>query len=366
MYELLRDLATIDDPRRQAGKRHDLCIVLFLCILSILQGAKGYRSIGRFISDNAAFLMSYLPLKKPRLPSLSTVIRVLQVVDYDQLSLVLSTWQTKYLPVQELYVDCGGGKGIGGTCENLLGTNQNYVRVCSFFEAFSGVVVSVVPYDNKADAETKVFQAMVNKLTLPGEVLITGDALHCQRKTVEICASKGFSYLFKVKQNQPHLYNSITVAHQSDDLLDFFHTSERQKGRIEHRKIHLYAFSDKLTHKWKNAKVCMVVTRSGKRKGKLYQRESYYISDRVDSAEVFLAFVRMHWLIENRLHWNKDVNYMEDKSKIRKKNAPKTLTVMRGFALGELHKNGNTQIKARMQQLTNNPQKMVDLLNYRE
>ena len=182
MESLLACLSKIPDPRRAAGRRHDLSVVLFLSILGVMEGADGYRSIGRFIRNNVAFFLDYLPLKKPRLPSTATVSRVLGAVDMEALSEALSRWIAASKPESPIYFLAGDGKAIKASVENSQNSAQNYISVCSFFDAFSKVVVAAQTYENGKKSEIKVFQDLIEKLDLKGEVVIGGDALHAQKK----------------------------------------------------------------------------------------------------------------------------------------------------------------------------------------
>jgi virulence-associated protein VapD len=51
-----------------------------------MSGYHGYRSIGDFITRNQKDLLAYLKPKKGRLPTFCTVRRVMQELDFNQLS----------------------------------------------------------------------------------------------------------------------------------------------------------------------------------------------------------------------------------------------------------------------------------------
>ena len=48
--------------------------------------------------------------------------------------------------------------------------------------------------------------------------------------------------------------------------------------------------------------------------------------------------IRSHWSIENSLHWVLDMSFGEDQSRIRKKNAPENMAILRHIALNLIRK----------------------------
>ena len=54
------------------------------------------------------------------------------------------------------------------------------------------------------------------------------------------------------------------------------------------------------------------------------------------SPEQTLKAIRIHWGIENSLHWILDMSFNEDYSRIRKENAPQVMAIIRHFALNLL------------------------------
>ena len=62
---------------------------------------------------------------------------------------------------------------------------------------------------------------------------------------------------------------------------------------------------------------------------KPYHEVVCYISSLIHPAREFACGIRGHWIIENRLHWIKNVVMKEDDSKIRMGNAPANLSILR-------------------------------------
>lgn len=58
---LLTHLATIDDPRRDINKRHDLLDILFLTVSGVLSGAEGWKDIKDFGDEKLEWLRQYRP-----------------------------------------------------------------------------------------------------------------------------------------------------------------------------------------------------------------------------------------------------------------------------------------------------------------
>jgi predicted transposase YbfD/YdcC len=70
--------------------------------------------------------------------------------------------------------------------------------------------------------------------------------------------------------------------------------------------------------------------------GRETKQVRYYVTSLPSNAERILHAVRKHWSIENKLHWVLDVALNEDRSRVRKDQAPENLTVLRHIALNLL------------------------------
>jgi predicted transposase YbfD/YdcC len=81
------------------------------------------------------------------------------------------------------------------------------------------------------------------------------------------------------------------------------------------------------------------VTAAREQHGRTTVTTRYYLLSRPLAAARFLAVVRAHWQIENRLHWVLDVVLDEDLARARKDHAPENLARLRRFALNVLRAN---------------------------
>ena len=189
MEELLQDLSKIADSRRRQGLRHYQEHILFLVLLATLQGARGRRSIARFAQNNWDYLSELISFKSKKPPSGSTIERTLNRVDTNELSKVLTHWQTKQVSFPETLIVAGDAKSMRGTLQDAEGEAQNFVSVLSLFEVISGQVVKAKAYENGDKSEIHVFQQLVEDSYLGKAILMT-DSLHCQKNAGEDCEQR--------------------------------------------------------------------------------------------------------------------------------------------------------------------------------
>ena len=78
--------------------------------------------------------------------------------------------------------------------------------------------------------------------------------------------------------------------------------------------------------------------------------------------ERLLTLKRGHWIIENGLHYVKDVTMGEDKSTVHTDNGPKIMAALRNTALGLLRRTGCSTLAARMRYHSTHPQAALEVL----
>lgn len=178
------------------------------------------------------------------------------------------------------------------------------------------------------------------------DAVITVDALHAQKDHARyLVEQRDAHYLLSVKNNQPTLADQLrTLPWKEVPVLDRSRT--RGHGREEVREVKVVTVDGLL---FPHARQVVRIHRKRRRIGaRKWQTETVYaVTDlaahQADAAEI-AAWARGHWIIENTVHWNKDVTFAEDASQVRRHHAPAVMTTLRDLARATLHRAGWTNI----------------------
>jgi predicted transposase YbfD/YdcC len=158
-------------------------------------------------------------------------------------------------------------------------------------------------------------------------LLVSIDAMGCQRRIAEQITKKKGDYLLMVKGNQPSLLAAIEAAfisgHTAENVDRLAH-AEKSHGRILSQIASVLPSQGTVNvADWPQCKTIGRIDSIrvvGSKESELERR--YYISSRKLSAAELTQAVLGHWGIENRLHWVLDVSFGEDGSTFYKDNAP--------------------------------------------
>lgn len=200
MRSLADLLRTTPDPRAR-NRRYPLGALLTVIAMALLSGARDLSQIHRFSwrllpAQRAALGFRRKPGKKTfQMPGYSVYRDVLIALDLDAFARLLSDWLATHrgsLPVA-LALD---GKMIRDT-----------IGVLSLVDVETGVPISMRVITQKEGdgkrCEKRVGQQLIAELPDAQGALISGDALHTDKKMAGLAVENGADYLLQVKGNQP-------------------------------------------------------------------------------------------------------------------------------------------------------------------
>ena len=112
---LMEELKKIRDFRTGKGRRHPLWLILLLVIMGTMSGCLGYRALGDFVKRHKQSLVEILEIPKKRVPSYSTIRRVMMRVDFEELTQVFNSWASEYVELNRSEWLATDGKSIKAT-----------------------------------------------------------------------------------------------------------------------------------------------------------------------------------------------------------------------------------------------------------
>ena len=175
---LIDALKQVPDFRTQP--RYPLWVILLLVILGTMNGAIGYRALETFVIRHQAQLLELLELPVSRLPSDTTLRRVLVRMNFEQLTQVFNQWAQASFACEAGEALAVDGKSIKVSLKDYERSYQDFVSVVSVYSPRMGVVVGLQSMRNKTTSEIATVQTLLEQLHLQ-QVCFSMDALHAQK-----------------------------------------------------------------------------------------------------------------------------------------------------------------------------------------
>ena len=357
----------IEDQRCQVDVIHPLLSILKLTMLSALCGIDELDKIVDYGKSKLEFLSAEYDIQA--IPSKSTLTRVFAMINPRWLGLcivgILKTIINS--KSEQIMID---GKAIRST-----DAIKSIEKMMTIVTAYTDTSISLgqVTVDSKSN-EIPAVRELIDMLDVKGAV-VTLDAMHCQKETVEKIIDNGADYVIQLKGNQGNFYDDVYAMFDGkymdeadkDCEYETYQTIEKGHGRIEKRTCyvlnHIEYFTDYLAE-WQGLKKIFAVKRIIENGGKKSVELSCYISSKNTSAKKLLSYTRNHWLIEG-MHHILDVTFNEDRCKFLSVRAHENINIFRKAALC-IHKNHLTDkkqtVKSSMFNCLINEKHLIDIL----
>lgn len=347
---LFSHLSLVEDPRSYINQRHDLVDVLFLVLSALASGQNGWSEIQQFGELRIDWLRKFRTFAHG-IPRRHTICRIMQAINPASFQLCLFRW------INDIRSQCDkpllaiDGKTLRGASAS---GHKNFHSV-SAYDVNNGLSLYQEMAAGKGK-EIEAVQSLISMLNIDS-ALITLDALHAQKETLEGIIARNGDYLVQVKGNQRRLFSSVKTqfdeAFKDESTLARCETFNQAHGRMEQRiTFQIPAkFCPELKEKWPSVKTLVAVERHRKDKKTNTLDTAFYLSSHEIAPEFIGTSVREHWRIENSLHWILDVVYHEDACRIHDGNAAESLAIMRRLALNlaRLETTQKRSIKSKVQ-----------------
>jgi predicted transposase YbfD/YdcC len=361
---LQKHFSKIKDFRVEGRCEHLLSDILVLVLCGVIADCDDFGQVYDYGKFNEQFLKEELGLSlKNGIPSEDTLGRVMRLLKPEGLQTAL----------QDCYRDIGiklAGKHLSIDGKELRGTipkgkKHALIQLVSVWVSEEKLSFGQLAVDAKSNEITAI-PALIEMLDCSGST-ITIDAMGCQKDITEKIISQEADYIIGLKKNQGALYEQVSQwLLKQKPMLPCYQEINKDHGRGEVRKVYVCQNLSLLeaTEQWAGLRSVVMVESIRLVSGKEETSTRFYISSLLNKEpKVYADYIRKHWEIENKLHWQLDISFNEDASRVRKDNGPQNLSAIRKIALFLLGKDNNKiSMKRKRKKASRNNQYLLELL----
>jgi predicted transposase YbfD/YdcC len=350
---------TLEDPRIERTKKHNLLDILVIALCTLLSGGEGFQDMELFGKSTRAWLQTFLALPHG-IPSHDTFGRVFARLNPQRFQECLLAWTqavAQFTPGALISLD---GKTVKASFDRATASSPLHM-LSAWCSEQGGLVIGQIKTDSKSNEITAIPE-LLQLLAIKG-CIVTIDAMGCQTAIAAQIQDQGGDYLLALKGNHKKAYTAIKahfhqeIAHHLAWRKDenFFDAFDDTHGRTVRRRVGTITELTVLPEltKWPGLQSVIAVEtiRMAHQHAPVTSDYRFYISSLVRSATAFVRMIRQHWDIENKLHWSLDVTFNEDRSRIRKEHAAENMAAVRHVALNLLRQEHSHQISLRQKRL---------------
>ena len=343
-------LQSLTDLRKARGKRYTLTTVLMIVLLAKLSGANSPTEIAEWGVYHQSEIEALLRIKPKRMPERSTYRRILAYTVYET---EVERLVGEYNQAGERGTICAlDGKALLGMSKREDGTPEYALSV---YDVTAGKTMAQIEVGNKDNEITKAPE-VIRLAKIAGNV-VTGDALHTQKRLAQTILDEQGDYVFPVKENQPNLYKNIQSLFAPEYpkpgfgkiQTDFLTAQKVNKGhgRIEIRTLttsemlNTYAAWPGLAQvyrlerafQWRRRGVCYKTSHEVEFGITSLAREKA-------SPRQLLEIRRSHWGIETGSHYRRDVTLKEDATRFTIGHGARVLANIHNLILALIRQSG--------------------------
>lgn len=365
--EFLHIFSDVSDTRMPNKCTYDTSAIAGIVFLGLLCNMDTWTEIAMFARKKKAFLSQYIDFPDGKTPSHDTLARVFSLISSETLENALVSFiQESIEKTAEMLEadDSEGSRILAIDGKELKGSGRKYgtsekirnSQIMNFYEVTSGVCIRTQLIDSKTN-EIPTAQKVLSELNIKG-MIVTSDAMNCQKETVRVITEGKGHYVIGLKGNHGDFHSEVEQLFEKNAKKKYSEKNywrmdtEKNHNQVEIREFYkLPASRLVFSEGWEKLKNVVVyrktVTDVFTDETKVEKR--YYITD-LNDIELIAISVRRHWGVENELHWHLDVSLSEDANRTVNRNAANNLSVMKKNLLTMLKLMqplfGNASVKA--------------------
>lgn len=333
----------IKDPRVERNRVHLLTDILIIAILSVIAGAKGWEDMENYGLSKYEWLEQFLKLPEG-IPCADTFRRVFERINPKVFEQCFRRWVESIVETTGAQVIPIDGKTLKGSYDRVLG--KTALHLVSAWSSQHRLVLGQVKVTDKSNEITAI-PALLELLDITG-CIITIDAMGTQTAIASQIFHAKADYILALKANHPTLHTQVKdwfEQHSGEGFegITYSYDERVEKGhhRTEKRQIWCVPVSElpplHNQNAWAGLKCVVMVVRVRNLWNKTTREVQFYLTSLDCDARKLGQAIRLHWSVENGLHWTLDVTFDEDACRVRTGHAPQNLSLLRRIALNALN-----------------------------
>jgi predicted transposase YbfD/YdcC len=344
---LAHHFADLTDPRIDRSRLHELLDIVAIAICAVVAGADSWDDIEDFGNAKIDWLGTFLELPNG-IPSHDTFRRLFERLDPAEFQKGFLGWIEALHEATERQVIAIDGKSLRRSFDRARG--KSALHLVHAWATANHLLLGQVAVDEKSNEITAI-PVLLKMLSISGAI-VTIDAMGCQKEIARTIRGREADSILALKANHERLFEQVVAfwdracarLMKGPDIVYDREWSEGH-GRTEARRCWATSDLDWLEgrEEWKDLKSVVFIESERFIGESLSVETRYYLSSLPNDARLLNQAVRSHWGVENSLHWVLDVTFDEDRSRIKKGNAPENFGLLRRLALCLLKKESSSK-----------------------
>lgn len=330
----------VADPRLNRGTNYPLVEMIFVALCGAICDCNSWVDVAAFGACKLAWFRKFLPFEQG-IPSHDTFTELFARLDTLKFYAALESWTMDVAQSLKGETVAFDGKTLRGSFDKA--SNKSALHSVSAWACGLKMCIGLNSVEDKSN-EIPAVQKLIEMLDLAGAV-VTADAMHCQRETVEKIVAKEADFVLMVKGNQETLQEELQQAirqafEENHPGMRHCKTSEKNRNRHETREVTVMPVPNDsdVFARWASVKTIGCIYRSREINGKCEESHELFIASLPCKVRAISQHLRSHWSTENSQHHVLDVTFTEDASRIRQGNGPEITSVFRRLALNVLQR----------------------------
>jgi predicted transposase YbfD/YdcC len=339
---LAHHFAHLADPRIDRSRLHELLDIVAIAICAVVAGADSWDDIEDFGKVKDEWLKTFLVLPNG-IPSHDTFRRLFERLDPAEFQRGFLGWIEALHEATERQVIAIDGKTLRRSFDRAKG--KSALHMVHAWATANHLLLGQVAVDQKSNEITAI-PVLLKMLEITGAI-VTIDAMGCQKEIARTIRGRKADYILALKANHERLFEQVVAFWEAGCSrrmrgpdLRYHRQWNESHGRFEARRCWATSDLDWLEgrEEWEGLKSVVFIESERFVGDTLSVEKRYYLSSLPNDAKLLNEAIRSHWGVENSLHWVLDVTFDEDRSRIKKENAPENFGLLRRLALCLLKK----------------------------